>query len=322
MAGVSEATVSHVMNGSKNVTQEVRERVLSAVETLRYRPSMVARGLVTNRMRHIVMLVDNLYNPHYFEVYQGAQEVAMKEGYITSLLSVSIANPQTISDLDRRGIDGVIMSLHIAPIEPFLNPFIQHVSPEMCLDVDYRPAVFEMARHLASLGHRRVAYLSSLKADNPNNARGRILQEAREVSGLERDERLAVFGEEDQSTNEQAGEAAARRLLDRRTPFTAVFAINDLMAIGAARALREHGLRVPQDVSLVGCDNLGLWSYCEPSLATIDVQANEIGRHLAKSMIHQIEGNPPELKTIAARYIPRGSVTLANPAWYGNRFGQ
>ena len=110
-AGVSVATVSYVMNNTKNVTPEVRERVMHAVDELDYRPNLLARGLSTRETRHVAMLVDNLNNPHYCEVLSGAQEVASKNGYIVSVISVDFSNTRDVLDLASRWLDGAILAL-------------------------------------------------------------------------------------------------------------------------------------------------------------------------------------------------------------------
>ena len=111
LAGVSVATVSYVLNGTKKVTAEVEARVREAVKQLNYRPNLLARGLSKKETRHVVLVADNLNNPHISDLLCGAQEIASKNGYIVSVLSVHVSQPQDLLDLTRRGVDGVILAL-------------------------------------------------------------------------------------------------------------------------------------------------------------------------------------------------------------------
>ena len=122
-AGVSVVTVSYVMNNTKNGTPEVRERVMHAVDELNYRPNLLARGLSTRETRHVAMLVDNMNNPHYCEVLSGAQEVASRNGYIVSVISIDFSNTRDVLDLTSRWLDGAILAL------PTTNEQIESLLP-------------------------------------------------------------------------------------------------------------------------------------------------------------------------------------------------
>lgn len=163
-AGVSVATVSYVVNGTKKVTPEVETRVMQAVEELSYRPNLLARGLSKKETRHVVLMADTMNNPHISEVLVGAQEVASKNGYIVSVISVDVSRPQDVLDLTGRGVDGVILALVSDN-----NRLLELLDKSMpvtyvgdSLHIDEENAVDDMVAHLTGLGHRRIAFLSGL----------------------------------------------------------------------------------------------------------------------------------------------------------------
>jgi LacI family transcriptional regulator len=313
MAGVSEATVSFVMNDTKNVTPEVRRRVLTAVDELGYRSNLVARSLATGRTRHVVMLVDNLRNPHYCEMLEGAQQVASESGYIVSVLSVSVTNVDTIANLVSRGVDGVILTLlNDNAAAAWLRKRLPSVTSETAdgqfLTVDYRPAILEMVGRLKELGHRRIAFISGLPLDESNARYGHLL-DALARHGLKADESLFTNPAAGSiATTEQSGLDAMNSLLDSGADFTAVFAINDLMAIGAAKALRDRGLSIPGDVSLVGCDHLAILDWFNPALSTMELGSYRIGCTLMRQLIHIIDKKPSGKKLIEVRFLEKESV--------------
>ncbi len=311
LSGYSVATVSYVMNDSKNVTPEVRRKVLDAVEKLQYRPNMVARSLVKNETRQITMLVDNMRNPHYNEILEGAQRVASPKGYLVSVIPVSVSDPKTIVDLSSRGIDGVIIAMKKEPVLQYLGAATPWVTLDDHTNIDFQPAIFEMVETLMKLGHRRIAFLSGLRLSDAYHNRFRHFMQAIRAYHLDLDDDLIVDGRQDYKTDEDTGKSAMEELLRRNVPFTAVFAINDLMAIGAAKALRDAGLRIPTDVSLVGCDNLSILKWYSPSLSTFDVNSSEIGQSLMQAILAKINHKPLEDHLYTAKFIARDSIAPA-----------
>lgn len=309
-AGVSVATVSYVVNGTKKVTPEVEARVLRAVEELNYRPNLLARGLTKKETRHVVLVADNMHNPHISDVLFGAQEVASKNGYIVSVLSVDISQPQDLLDLTSRGVDGVILAL-VSDNERLLELLdpdmpVAHVGDWLHIDQDQ--AMDDMVAHLTSLGHRRIAFLSGLPHEAPYHPRFNSMVKALAARGLDIPPELIVSGRSVTLVDEAEGFRAMSELLDRRVPFTAAYAINDLVAMGAIRALRTRGLRVPEDVSIVGNDWLEVYRWVTPTLATMQGYAVDIGRCLMQLMIESIAMKPHQEHIITAKYVPGESV--------------
>lgn len=308
-AGVSVATVSYVVNGTKAVTPAVRSRVQEAVNALGYRPNLVARGLATKKTRHVAILVDNLVNPHYCEILEGAQAVATENGYIVSVVSVDISNAEDIVSLASRGVDGAIVALAGRNELPLMQlSALPTVYPGLGVSINYAAAVDQMVSELKALGHRRIAFLSGIPLDDPEHVRYQGFVQALKRHGLPLCPQLLVDGTGQARTDERAGWVAAQTLLYRGQPFTALFAINDLMALGAMRALRQHGRRVPEDVSVVGCDRLRILQWLPTTLATLDTDSQKIGRALMRQLVDVLEGRAHQPAAIEARFVPGESI--------------
>lgn len=310
LAGVSVATVSYVINGTKNVTPEVRHRVERAVSELNYRPNLLARSLSKKETRHVAMLVENLNNPHYCEMLSGAQTIASEKGYIVSVISIDLARPDDVLDLASRGLDGVILALATenTTVQSMLPSHFPVISPGKYIEFDYSQAFDDLLDALLSDGHRDIAFLSGLPISSPQHWRYHTWKDSLEKHGLTLRPELIVDGLPSAATDEAEGERAMRELLARDVPFTAVYAVNDLMALGAMRELHSRGLRIPQDVSIVGCDRLQLLRYFIPSLATMDVHPFETGRQLMKMLIDEIGGVTQKKCVIQVDFVSGESI--------------
>lgn len=317
-AGVSVATVSYVLNDTKKITPEVRERVLRAVEELNYRPNLLARSLTKKETRHVAMLVDNLNNPHYCEMLSGAQSVASEKGYIVSVISVDVSGSHDVLDLASRGLDGIILALGAgnATIESLLPASMPRISPNHCISFDIQNAFDTLLHTLTGLGHKNIAFLSGLSLASPHHWRYIAWKDALARHGLPLDDALLVDGLPGEITNEAEGMRAARELLARKKAFTALFAVNDLMALGAMRALHLSGLRVPEDVSVVGCDHLQVLQSITPSLATMDMHTFETGKLLMRMLIDEINGARYSRQRVEVDFVPGESIgpAYARPA--------
>lgn len=322
-AGVSVATVSYVMNGTKHVTPEVKARVEEAIQKLNYTPNLVARSLVTRKTQHIAMLVNNLKNPYYSEMLAGAQYVAGKAGYIVSIILVDYSNPKENIQLAARGVDGaILLTLNREEIAEYLNEksiptvsanfqngrLVQEENAGAGVWIDYSKGIFEAVKALKKHGHKNVAYLSGLKISSESHIRYEMLLAAMEHYGISFNEKLIVDGNQKEETNEEAGMVAMRTLLERKEPFTAVVTLNDLMAVGAMSELKKNGIRVPEDVSVIGCDNILIGQYFYPSISTVDIKPFETGKYMAKALIEKIEHKPEVSRKIVSAYIEKESV--------------
>lgn len=312
MANVSVATVSYVINNTKNVTPEVRKRVLDAVEALNYHPNLLAKSLTTKETRHVAMLVDNLQNPHYGKLMKGVQQTAEREGYIVSLLSTAYSTKEAMRELVSRGVDGVILALSGYIIRDFSNLNLPTVYETSSLQTSYRQAIFDMVKYFQEQGHTRIAFLSGLPLTDTPHVRYHDFVNAMHYYHLDIYEELIIDGTG--TTDEEAGYQAVSRLLEQTTDFTALFAVNDLMAIGALKRLWEAGLRVPEDISVVGCDGISCSAYTIPPLSTIQTHSFQLGEALMLqliSKIHPERGLSQTKQIIQAEFVKRESVGKA-----------
>ncbi|MDO5407032.1 MAG: LacI family DNA-binding transcriptional regulator [Eubacteriales bacterium] len=320
-AGVSEATVSHVINGTKYVSPELKARVQKAIEEKGYRLNHAARCLATNRSGHLALVVNNLKNPRYAEVAEAMQEEARKLGYIVSTIDINIINfsEDAIFDLISRNIDGLFLATYIDSMEPAIRRACENgikvVSgcPEFgpMLKVRYRQSILDMVTRLAELGHKRIAYLSGYSLKETSHEKYVNFRSAMEACGLPVIPELMVDGEAPYIADLDTGYEAMNKLLARKVPFTAVYAVNDLVAIGAMKALREKHIRVPEDVSIVGCDDIPFASYVDPQLATISVPKAEMGREAAKLLGQILDGKPGEDRILESTFKDGGTIGRA-----------
>ncbi len=312
LAGVSGTTVSYVLNGTKSVTPEVRQRVIAAAEKLNYHPSLLARGLATKETKQIVVLVKSLQNPYYSAIHEGIQNIATREGYIVSVLSTQNSPKENMNTMLSRGIDGVIVAAasSLGEFEDFLKPSspMAFVSAEVATHF-YRNAVFDMVEAFHKLGHRRVAFLSGLPMEKPSHYRCHDFRDALQKYGMDTDPALMIDGSG--VTDEQSGYWAADALLKRNVPFTGVFATNDLMAMGAMKRFWEEGLRIPEDISLCGCDGIVASAYTAPPLSTLESHAVTLGAYLMYQLLRKLQPgrNDPQLEQqIHAEFVMRESM--------------
>lgn len=314
LAGVSGATVSYVMNKTKYISPEVCQRVWDAAKQLNYHPSLLARSLVTKETKHIAIIVKNLQNPYYAAIQEGIQMIAAQEGYIVSVLSAHESPADNMNILLSRGIDGVIIA---SSFDVGFKELLKPNSPMAFVKEDqsvtfYRPAVFNMIEAFHQLGHRRIAFLSGLPMEEPTHYRYKDFCEALQAYEMEIDPTLFING--NGVTDEQGGYDAADTLLQTGAPFTGVFAINDRMAIGAMRRFWEAGLRIPKDISIVGCDGIIASEYTTPPLSTLQSPAVTMGITLMYQLLEKMQPDrafPLSKQPLHAKFIQRESMGIA-----------
>jgi LacI family repressor for deo operon, udp, cdd, tsx, nupC, and nupG len=314
-AGVSIATVSRVLKTPDMVTKPTRDKVLAAVEATGYRPNALASGLRRAKSDNIVVVVPFIQNPFFSGVIQGIEGVAFAEGY--QVLLGESQNDQArlesyVAMLRSKTADGLILLGAALPSQiPDKTPLVlaceyfpDHRIP--AIRIDNEAAARQATEHLIGLGHTRIGKISG-PADN-QLSRDRLAgyRTALAAAGLSADDSLVVEG----SFDMESGHRAMTRLLDLPQPPTAVFSSSDEMAIGALKAAREHGKRVPADLSLVGFDGIRFADFCDPPLTTM-VQPNvEIGAAAARVMIAMLKGGdaPTDDIVLPARLLIRQST--------------
>ncbi len=322
LAGVSTATVSNVMGGSKFVSDELKEKVLNAIEELHYIPSNAAQMLNTKRSNQLAILVSDISNPYYGEIAAGMEESTKMHNYILSICTSEGNADNYINLLLGQNLAGIFLAITNETLEKkIIQKFVRHNIPIVCgqakkavsstdfstMEVDYDQAIYQMMRYLFDLGHRNVAYLVGLPADT-HDSRLLTFKNSREEIGFSTDPSLLSYGHFPYRTNFESGYKDMKRLLRERGDLTAVVCINDLMALGAMKAIREEGLAVPGDISVVGCDNIIFSESVTPSLTTINVPKKELGRRVAQQLFGEIETGNKSVESVICELIIREST--------------
>lgn len=320
-AGVSEATVSHVINNTKYVSPELKKRVLQAIDKLDYCPSPIAQSMVTKKSKHVAILVNDLKNPRYAGIAEAMQNEAAKYGYIVSLIdfqSFGIRH-ERVAQMISRNLDGIFVATYVDKLAGALKVAMSSGIKIICagdgfgtiLNTDYADAIDDMVRDLVSQGHTRIAYLSGYSVKETRHSKFQAYVDALHHNGLAYDSNLVVDYNPTQEVSFKTGYESMRILLERGTEVTAVFAVNDLAAVGAMKAIREYGLRIPEDISVVGCDNIELCDYVTPMLSTIEVPKEDMGRKAMQMLLRLIKGVDVKDMWITATYFKRDSTGIA-----------
>jgi len=318
-AGVSHQTVSRVINESERVSPETRARVLSAIDELGYRPNEIARIMARGRTHTLACLSPNLTDYTFASIIEGAEIEARQHGYF--LLSASAPDEDTFALLveqliERRRTDGLMV------INPYTDQRFRHVPKDVrmvylgaqprdeqvdSVSLDDEGAGHCATQHLLHLGHRRIVSITGPVCEDCSQDRQNGYLQALRQAGITPDPNLVVEGD----WSATSGYTAVRSLLEHRVAFSAIFAQNDRMAVGAIRALREANLCVPQDVSIIGFDDMPLASYFDPPLTTMRQDTFRLGRQAAGLLLNAVEN--PTLETqrllLPAELVMRNSTS-------------
>lgn len=293
-AGVSASTVSRILNGTARVAAEKRNAVEEAIRRLDFRPNQSARSLKMGRTMTIGILAQDIDSPFFTRAMRGIEERLAGTGYAPIIVSGhwnATEEAERIRLLMARNIDGlVILTGHLD--ERQIVEFARHqpivvtgrrltADNLLSTSLDQSLAGYLATRHLLSLGHRRIAHIAGPSDHSDAIERHAGYLRAHEEAGLAADPALTVQGD----FLETGGLMAMNRLLDGGHPFTAVFAANDQSAYGARMAMYRRGIRVPDDISIVGVDDLPASAFLTPPQTTVRQPIYEIGRHAASALL-------------------------------------
>ena len=298
-AGVSTATVSHVINKTKYVTDETRDKVQAAIEKLNFYPNAHARSLASGRSNFIGLLISDISNPFFPELVKSIESAAFEHGYniilfntnyderraaeyVQRLIELKVAgvalmtaelDPQLIDQLRRQEVRVVFNDLGI--VDDYMSNIV----------LDYRSGIEEAVRHLVSLGHQRIAHIAG-----SSSIRSGVIRREAFVSAMKRflpksGPPLIVEGD----FRFEGGRLAATAILNSGKRPTAVVVANDMMALGAMNEFKAAGLNIPGDISIVGFDDIAFASISEPSLTTVCSPRVEIGRRAIEALISTIK---------------------------------
>lgn len=311
MANVSKATVSRVINNKpEGVGKETRDKVLRIVEEAGFHPSMVARGLVTKKTKSIGLIITDIANSFYPLLVRGAEDYANKLGYSLFLCN-SDNNPEKereyIKAFIEKSVDGVILSSSMNETSYHYSILKSKNIPLVVLDrcvegKQYDASVFFnnvkgayiAVNYLIDKGHKDIAFISGTKSLVISKNRLKGYRMALEEKNIKVREDIIVEG----NYQYESGYKRVVELIDQGKTFTAIFAGNDSMAIGAIKALKSRNIEVPDQVEIIGFDNVDISSHFDPELSTIGQPAYEMGFKGAMQLIKLIEGKQIDKKDI------------------------
>jgi LacI family transcriptional regulator len=321
-AGVSTATVSHVLNGTRYVSEETQARVLAAVNELGYRPNRLARSLALGETHTLGLIIPDQANPFFAELARGVEDTAFERGY-----NVILCN--SYGDLDKelryqevlsqKQVDGILMVAAGASVEHVQDLQAQRI-PLAIVDRDLTDASVDKVlgnnlkggqlatNHLFQLGHRRIGCITGPSQVTPSSERVIGYRRVLEETGIALDQELIVRGD----FQPESGYQGTRKLLALENAPTAIFACNDLMAIGVISAAAELGRSVPADLSVVGYDNISLSAFANPPLTTIVQSGYEQGALAVELLLERIQ-NPdlsPRREILDTHLLVRQSTSL------------
>lgn len=316
-AGVSPSTVSRILNGTAVVSDDKREEVDKAIAELGFVPDPVARGLAGGRTLSIGVVTPAIDSPFYGSALGGIEKVLGPAGYSPLFMSghwKAVEEMRCIEALRARRVDGlIVLSGRVG--DTALRSIAKHLpvvvtgrdlkASGLCaLNLDNVAGGRLATEHLIAQGHRRIAFITGLASHPDAVERLKGYREALAAAGLRFDPALVVPGQ----LNEESGQRAVEQLIESRVAFTAIFAANDQMAFGAALALYRRSLRVPDDVSLVGFDDLASALYAIPPLTTVRQPVHELGRLAATAMLELLAGSSPQMDVPPPQVIVREST--------------
>lgn len=296
IAGVSKSLVSLVLKGDASVSPARRRAVLDAIDTLNYRPSHFARALASSSTKSVGVLITDYRNLSFTNVLAGLREVLDEAGYriiISDLHQSTNSSDDPVATFSSMHVDALVMFAEPKNLETAGLPFPIEVIGEWEKGVTGSDIIFSddalgtslVLDHVISLGHKEIVHLSGLGGIARNR------RKAYESQMVERGLRPIVFGI-DEPTDEIGGYRATRQLLDSAEKFTAIYAANDTIAAGAISALRERGLEVPRDISIVGYDNSPMAADYMFKLTSVDDMGVAIGHRAAERILERLTATP------------------------------
>lgn len=299
---VSVATVSRVLNNEpKGVGQQTREKVLKVIEVTNYKPNAVARTLATKKAKTIGLILPDVSNPFNSMMAKGVEEEASKFGYNTILCDSN--NERDKEDayfriLSENYVAGLIYnnfkSTDLSGLQDFIGQSIPYILIDHDIEIhegasvikiDNAKAMYELTHFVLSKGHKRIAVVTGYEDSYSSSQRLIGFKNAIKDAGLSVNDDLIFIGD----FRLESGFELCNRILDK-AKVTAIICFNDVMALGVLQRLKEKGLKVPDDISVTGFDNIAVSDFIDPPLTTVDQPIYDMGKRAAYQLIQKLEG--------------------------------
>jgi DNA-binding LacI/PurR family transcriptional regulator len=297
-AGVSTATVSHVINKTRFVSEEVRERVERAIERFQYHPNAHARSLASGKSRIIGLVISDISNPFFPELVKAIETAAFERGYDV-ILSNTNYETERASHYVRRFIERKVAGVAVMTSEmdqALVEMLVRRDVPAVFLDsgetgrdisnlrVDYASGIRQSIEHLVALGHRDIAFIGGTAHFRSARRRREAFRAAMREHFPQSSERIF-----EGNFKIEGGRRAASQILREKDLPTAVVCANDLMAIGAMHEFHAAGLKVPREISIVGFDDIAFAGLSQPSLTTVNLPRGELGRRAVEALLETLD---------------------------------
>lgn len=321
---LSPATISLVLNnapGVRSIPQETRDRVLAAAKKFDYRPSFFARSLRRKQTFSVGVLVPELSDGYSVHVMDGIEEVLLEEGYFY-LTASHRRKTDLIEEYPRllmdRAVEGFIVIdtalQHSLPLPVVAVAGHRKIEGVTNITLDHQRAAELSLRHLYQLGHRQIAFMRGQPFSSDSDDRWKSLMAVAKELNVEVHPDLVIQLQQNISSPE-LGYPVGQQLMAQKRPFTALVSYNDIAAIGAIRAFRDHGLSVPEDISVVGFDDIQGAAFHNPTLTTIRQPLRSMGNTAARALLQRIQGRKdyPEQIAIVPELIIRESTLPPGP---------
>lgn len=321
LAQVSTATVSHVINNTRFVSDETKRRVLGAIERVGYAPNIHARNLASGQTRTLGLIVSDITNPFFPDLVKSVQEKALELGFDVVVLNTNYDSErdapyvQRLLELRVRGVIILTTEMDLSVIKRLSSQKIMvvfldigKVGPHTSnIRVNYEQGVHQAVEHLLELGHRQIAFVSGpLHFKSAQIRRQAFLRSMKKYRASLHTEPVIYEGD----FKLESGQRAVKELVALKNKPTAIIAANDLMAVGAMWELGRAGLRVPKDISVIGCDDIWLARLTDPPLTTVMIPRAEIGTAAVEAVLRSdsANGNSGREIRIATQLLVREST--------------
>lgn len=307
LAGVSISTVSHVLNGTRHVGDETRQRVLKAIEETSYRQDALARAMRRSRTDSIGLIVSDGSEPAFAEMIRGVEETAANHG-ITLLLANSAEDPQresrAVQTLLERRVDGLILARAAGSGPEALAEFANQDTPLVLMDrlsedpfdqvgVENNAPIKELVEHLTSQGHQRILLVAGDTRVSTLQERHRAFQDAMTAAGIPPSDQLTVTG-----ADRAEADVGIEDALSAAAPPTAVIACSTVLAAAALRRIQQRGLRMPDDIAVAVFDGFAYADLFEPQLTTVRQPAFQVGATAAELLTRRIADKSAETSVV------------------------
>ncbi|MDK2799455.1 MAG: LacI family transcriptional regulator [Clostridiales bacterium] len=311
LANVSKTTVSKVINNkAEGVGEETRKKILKIIEELNYQPSAIARGLVTKRTHSIGLIIPDIANPFFPQLARGVEDIAIKNGY-----NVFLCNSDNDVEKEEgyikafidKSVDGMILTSstsisdsHYQALKekkiPFIlvDRYIEGIEGGAGVFSDNKEGAYKAVNYLLEHGHEKIAFISGPLSITTALHRLNGYQAAHYDKGIEIDYDLVQEG----NYHFKSGFEFIEQLITAKKKFSAVFAANDMIAIGVVKALKKHNIKIPDDVEVIGFDDIDTATLVEPALSTVAQPIYDMGALGAAMLIKMIEGKEIDQKNI------------------------